>query len=86
MLHRLLCAGCCEVTGQPARKSALQRVSRVPYGIRNFRTFSTQLKSTVVCDRHVAREAIMEYWGTHNYCASLPPPYACSTNTAHLRV
>ena len=35
---------------------------------------------------HVAREAIMEYWGTHNYCASLPPPYACSTTTAHLRV
>ena len=28
----------------------------------------------------------MEYWGTHNYCASLPPPYACSTTTAHLRV
>ena len=25
----------------------LQRVSLVPYGIRNFRTFSTQLKSTV---------------------------------------
>ena len=35
---------------------------------------------------HVAQEAIMEYWGTHNYCASLPPPYACSTTTAHLRV
>ena len=23
---------------------------------------------------HVAREAIMEYWGMHNYCVSLPPP------------
>ena len=28
----------------------------------------------------------MEYWGTHNYCASLPTLYACSTTTAHLRV
>ena len=28
----------------------------------------------------------MEYWGTYNYYTGLPPPYACCSTTAHLRV